>query len=67
MSKPYLRVELFTQTEQSVVIQEGEDSGYIEVYFKEEGVKNSGLLYISKTDLPTIIEKLQEVMNYTEK
>lgn len=67
MSKPYLRVELTTKNDQSLVIQEGESKGFIEIYFKEEGEKESGLLYIEKSELPAIIEKLQEVMSYTEK
>lgn len=66
MSKPYLRVELFTQTEQSIVIQEGAGKGVIEVFFRD-GKEDSGLFYIQKSELPAIIEKLQEVMNYTEK
>lgn len=66
MSKPYLRVELTTQNEQLLIIQEGVGKGVIEIFFRE-GKEDSGLFYIQKSELPAIIEKLQEVMNYTEK
>lgn len=65
--KPYIRVELTTKNEQSLVIQEGTTKGVIEIFFRENNNEESGLFYIEKTELPAIIEKLQEVMNYTEK
>lgn len=67
MNKPYLRVELTTKNEHSLIIQEGAGKAEIEIFFKEGDEKESGVFYIEKSELPAIIEKLQEVMNYTDK
>lgn len=68
IEKPYIKTEIYTSSEQIIVIQPGSINNAIEFYFKEkEGEEESGLLYIEKSELPTIIAKLQEMMNYTEK
>ena len=65
--KPYIRTEItIASGDQILYIQPGVGDGYIEMYFKDsEDDKDSDLIYINKTELPVIIQKLQEMMNYT--
>jgi len=65
MNKPYIRTEItIADGEQSMYIQPGVGEN-IEIYFKEiEDQKQSDLFYISKDELPVIIQKLQEMMDY---
>jgi len=65
--KPYIRTEInIASGDQLLYIQPGVGDGYIEVFFKEtENSEESGLIYINKTELPVIIQKLQEMMDYT--
>ncbi len=42
MMKPYLKVELTTKNDQSLIIQEGTTKGVIEIFFREENGDESG-------------------------
>lgn len=69
MKKTWVKTEIITHTEQLIGIQptpEMEDC--IEFFFSElDGSSNSGILYINKEELPVIIKKMQEMMNYLNK
>ena len=67
--KPWIRTTIDNHCEQVIGIQPTpEIDGCIEFYFEEaDGTKNSGILYIDKDELPIIIQKMQEMMEYTKK
>lgn len=66
--KNWITTEIFTQTEQKILIQPTPTFDGIELYTSElDGSHQSGALYINEEELPIIIEKLQEMMNYVTK
>lgn len=69
MSKPWIKTVMYTEAEQLINIQPTpEMCNYIEVCFSEiDGSEDSGILYISKDELPILIQKMQEMMEYVTK
>lgn len=68
MSKPWITTEVYNHTEQKLLIQPTPEFNGIEVYIKEAmDESSSGAFYINIDELPTIIEKLTEMMNYVTK
>lgn len=66
--KTFITTEIFTEAEQKILIQPSPGSDGIEIYFSElDGTHKSNSLYICKEELPIIVEKLQEMMNYVTK
>lgn len=69
--KPWVKTEIVNHCDQIIGIQptpEMEDC--IEFFFYNEGeTKSSGILYINKDELPVLIQKMNQMMNYvnTEK
>jgi len=65
--KPWVKVEMTTKNEQTIVIQPTPDmNGDIELYFGEE-TKNKtdyGPIYITKDDIPVFIKAMEEMINY---
>lgn len=66
MNKPYIRTEIsIADGDQLMYIQPGVGNDVIEIYFKEsENSEESGLFFIKRNELPVIIEKLKEMMDY---
>lgn len=63
--KPFVQTQIFTHADQSLIIQPTPESDGIEVYIKNtESNKMTEALYLTKEELPVIIEKLNEMMNY---
>ncbi len=63
--KPWITTEVYNHCEQKVLIQPTPEFDGIEIYIQEiDGSKSSGALYINKEELPYIIQKLQEMMEY---
>lgn len=64
--KPWIATEISNHCEQIMVIQPTpEMNGCIEFYFKEvDGSHQTNALYIDKDELPVLIQKLQEMMEY---
>lgn len=68
MTKPWVRTEVFNNREQKLLIQPITEFDGIEIYIQEvENDESSGAFYINKEELPVLIEKLQEMMNYVNK
>jgi hypothetical protein len=66
--KPWVTTEISNYCEQIIVIQPVPEFNGVELYFKEaDGTNMTNPLYINKDELPIIIEKLQEMMNYVNK
>ncbi len=67
-TKPWVTTEIYTSSEQKVLIQPSPDMVCLEMYIKDaEGDGSSNALYINKDELPVIISKLQEMMDYLTK
>jgi len=67
MEKPWIITEVYNNTEQKMLIQPTPEFDGIEIYIQELDTKDlSGAFYINKGELPVIIEKLKEMMNYVE-
>ena len=63
--KPWITTHVYNSCEQKILIQPTPAFDGIEVYlFEADGSDNSGALYINKQELPIIIKKLQEMMEY---
>lgn len=65
--KPWVKVEMTTQSEQTITIQPTPDmKGDIELYFEAETkIKTDyGPIYITKEDIPVFIKAMEEMMNY---
>lgn len=65
-NKPYIRTEInIADGDQIMVMQPGVSTDCIEVFFKEtDGGEESQLFYIKINELPVVIQKLQEMMDY---
>ena len=64
--KAFVTTEIYCHAEQKLLIQPTPEFDGIEIYIQELDGKNSkGAFYINKEELPIIIQKLQEMMNYT--
>lgn len=61
--KPWISTEIFTQAEQVIKIQPTPEFDGIEVYTGEMDCPK-GPTYITMEELPIIIQKLQEMMDY---
>lgn len=64
--KTWIKTEILNHCEQVITIQPTpEMDKCIEFYFSEaDGTHLTNALYINKDELPVVIEKLQEMMNY---
>jgi hypothetical protein len=63
--KPWIKVEFNTEWEQSIFIQPTPENDGLEIRFSEiDGTHKSPLLSISKNDLPYLIDKMKEMMDY---
>lgn len=62
----YVTTEVYNHAEQKLLIQPTPTFDGIEIYIQEiEGEPHSsGALYINKEELPVIVKKLQEMMDY---
>lgn len=69
MSKPWVKLEITNHCDQKIMMQPTpEIDNCIEFFFSEEdGTHCSEILYINRDELPALIEKLQEMMNYVKK
>jgi len=68
MSKPWITTEVYNHAEQKLLIQPTPEFDSIEVYIQElDNTNSSGAFYINVDELPIIIEKLTEMMNYVTK
>ncbi len=67
--KTWTTTEVYNHADQKLLIQPTPEFDGIEMYIREaENDKSSSeAFYINKEELPTIIEKLQEMMNYVTK
>lgn len=64
-TKPWITTEIFTHADQKVFIQPTPEFDGIELHITElDGSTSSGALYIVKEELPVIIEKLNQMMDY---
>jgi hypothetical protein len=67
MNKTWITTEVYNHAEQKLLIQPIPTFDGIEIYIQEaDGSHSSGAFYINKEELPVIIEKLKEMMNYIE-
>jgi len=69
MSRPWIITEIITNEDQVIRIQPtpGGDN-CIEFSFSGQDDENdSGILYINKEELPYVIQKMQEMMEYVTK
>lgn len=61
----YVTTEVYNHAEQKLLIQPTPEFDGIEIYSQElDGKDSSGAFYINKEELPVIIKKLQEMMDY---
>lgn len=68
MTKPWITTEIYTHAEQKILIQPTPEFDGIEVYFKDLTDSScSNAQYINKEELPYIIEKLIDMMEYATK
>lgn len=66
--KAFVTTEIYCHAEQKLLIQPTPEFDGIEIYIQELDGKNSkGAFYIEKEELPVIIQKLQEMMDYVTK
>lgn len=67
MEKPWIITEVYNHAEQRLLISPTPEFNAIQIYIQEaNGEDSSGAFYINKGELPVIIEKLKEMMNYVE-
>lgn len=67
-NKIWKSITLTTEAEQNITIQPNEQLNEITLSFCElDGSSKSGKLYITKNDLPYIVEELQKLMEYYNK
>ena len=64
MSKPWITTKVYNHCEQRLLIQPTPSLDGIEIYIQELDGDSSGAFYIDKQELPVIIKKLQEMMEY---
>jgi hypothetical protein len=68
MNKPWVTTEVYNNAEQKLLIQPTPEFSGLEIYIQETTeTHSSAAFYIDKDELPTIIEKLTEMMNYITK
>lgn len=68
MSKTWITTEIVTDADQLISIQPTPEFDGIEFFFSEgDKTYQSGTLYINKEELPLIIERLNDMMNYVTK
>ena len=61
----YVTTEVYNHAEQKLLIQPTPEFDGIEIYSQElDGKDSSRAFYINKEELPVIIKKLQEMMDY---
>jgi hypothetical protein len=65
----WVTTEIYNHAEQKLLIQPTPSFDGIEIYIQEVGGEphSSGAFYINKEELPVIISKLQEMMDYINK
>lgn len=64
-NKHWIINTMYNDSEQIIHIQPDEGFDSIMLWFTEiDGSHNSGNLYITKNDLPILISRLQDTMNY---
>ena len=62
--KPWITTKVYNHCEQKLLIQPTPALDGIEIYIQELDGDSSGALYINEEELPIIIKKLQEMMQY---
>ena len=65
--KTWVTTEVHNHCEQKLLIQPTPESDGIEIYIQESDIdskKTSGAFYINKEELPILVKKLQEMLNY---
>lgn len=65
--KTWITTEVFNHTDQKLLIQPTPEFDGIEVYIQEVFLtkeKSTGAFYINKEELPVIINRLQDMMEY---
>ena len=63
--KPWIKTEINNHCEQIITIQPTPGFDGIELYFSEDDKSHqTNALYINKEELPVIVKKLQEMMEY---
>lgn len=63
--KTFITTEIYNEADQKMLIQPTPEFDAIELHTSEiDGSHQSGAFFITKKELPVIIEKLQEMMNY---
>lgn len=63
--RTFITTEIYNEAEQKMLIQPAPEFDAIEFYTSEvDGSRQSGAFFITKEELPIIIGKLQEMMNY---
>lgn len=68
MNKKFISTEIFTHADQSLIIQPKPEFDGIELYVKQtEDNKMTVAFYLTKDELPVIIEKLNQMMEYVIK
>ena len=66
--RTYIRTEVHNHVDQKITIQPTPEFDGIEIYFcEEDGSHATGVLYLTKDELPIFIERLQDMMNYATK
>lgn len=60
----HVTTEVYNHAEQKLLIQPTPDFDGIEIYIQELLNDSSEAFYINKEELPVIIKKLQEMMDY---
>lgn len=65
--KPWITTEIFNEADQKLLIQPTPEFDGIEVYIQDIERKSSEAFYIVEKELPVIVEKLQEMMNYVKR
>jgi hypothetical protein len=61
----WIKTEIYTQAEQKILIQPTPEFDGITAHIKElDGSEGLGEFYITPEELPIIIKKLQEMMEY---
>jgi hypothetical protein len=68
MKKIFVTTEIYNNSEQIILIQPTPEFDGIELFIKEtDGNSYSGALYITKEELPVIVLRLNEMMDYVTK
>ncbi len=63
--KPWIKTEIHNHCDQTIILQPTPEFDGVELYFCEAAKSHmTNALYIDKDELPVLIKKLQEMMEY---